>query len=186
MDDILGQNGQICRENNSFYSQIELTLKSQNWHGMTYKTKSIYDSENYLEIMNRIDHLKVTNQRLWGTMTVSQMLAHCNQPIEMALRQEKVKRAWLGYFLGKWAKKGIYNYKPYKAGLPTAKEYIIEKEVDFENCKAQLKANLETFIHAGENGAPIHPHAFYGHLTPHDWGLLQYKHLNHHLLQFGG
>ena len=30
-----------------------------------------------------------------------------------------------------------------------------------------------------------HPHSFFGRLVPEEWAVLMYKHLDHHLRQFG-
>jgi len=38
---------------------------------------------------------------------------------------------------------------------------------------------------AGPAGCTKHPHSFFGKLTPEEWAILSYKHLDHHLRQFG-
>jgi Protein of unknown function (DUF1569) len=37
----------------------------------------------------------------------------------------------------------------------------------------------------GLAGITQHPHPFFGELTPEEWDILQSKHLDHHLRQFG-
>jgi hypothetical protein len=44
---------------------------------------------------------------------------------------------------------------------------------------------IDRFAAAGPQGCTTHPHAFFGSLTPDEWAILMYKHLDHHLRQFG-
>jgi LPS sulfotransferase NodH len=48
-----------------------------------------------------------------------------------------------------------------------------------------LGALIERFAAAGLAGCTMHPHSFFGRLTPQEWAVLMYKHLDHHLRQFG-
>jgi hypothetical protein len=57
------------------------------------------------EIISRINRLTPEHKGLWGTMDVSQMLAHCQRPIELALKSPKPPRKFIGYILGPLAKK---------------------------------------------------------------------------------
>jgi hypothetical protein len=44
---------------------------------------------------------------------------------------------------------------------------------------------IDRFAAAGPAGCTAHPHAFFGSLAPDQWAILMYKHLDHHLRQFG-
>ncbi len=44
---------------------------------------------------------------------------------------------------------------------------------------------IDRFATAGREGCTSHPHSFFGRLTPDEWAILMYKHLDHHLRQFG-
>ena len=44
---------------------------------------------------------------------------------------------------------------------------------------------IDRFAAAGPKGCTTHPHSFFGPLTPDEWAILMYKHLDHHLRQFG-
>jgi len=35
------------------------------------------------------------------------------------------------------------------------------------------------------SGCVAHPHSFFGRMTPDEWAVLMYKHVDHHLRQFG-
>jgi LPS sulfotransferase NodH len=44
---------------------------------------------------------------------------------------------------------------------------------------------IDRFVAAGPKGCTTHPHSFFGRLTAEEWAILMYKHLDHHLRQFG-
>ncbi|HLP18484.1 MAG TPA: DUF1569 domain-containing protein, partial [Bacteroidota bacterium] len=44
---------------------------------------------------------------------------------------------------------------------------------------------LKAFVEGGASKIEPHTHAFFGELTPGEWGIITYKHLDHHLRQFG-
>ena len=56
---------------------------------------------------------------------------------------------------------------------------------DFETERNRLSGLIDRFAAAGPAGCTSHPHAFFGPLTPDEWAVLMYKHLDHHLRQFG-
>lgn len=147
--------------------------------------KTLFDSTAYDEIISRIDTLTPESHRRWGRMNVAQMLAHCVQPLMMATGTRKLKRQLLGRLIGWLAKKNYLSDKPFDQNLPTAAGFKIPDEREFEKEKAELKKLVKQFYDGGETAATRHPHSFFGHLTPKQWGETQYKHLDHHLRQFG-
>ena len=68
---------------------------------------------------------------------------------------------------------------------PTVREFVISETSDFETECGQLNALIDRFAAAGPSGCATHPHPFFGKLTPDEWAQLMYKHLDHHLRQFG-
>jgi hypothetical protein len=56
---------------------------------------------------------------------------------------------------------------------------------DFATEKARLLAALRRLREAGPDAAARHAHGFLGRMTGEEWGLVQWKHLDHHLRQFG-
>jgi hypothetical protein len=48
-----------------------------------------------------------------------------------------------------------------------------------------LRGLIDRFVASGPAGCTNHPHSFFGRLTPEEWAILMYKHLDHHLRQFG-
>jgi hypothetical protein len=118
-------------------------------------------------------------------MNAGQMLAHCSVGLESALGDRKQKRAVIGYLFGKFAKKSAFGEKPFSKGLPTDKSFIITEDKNTEFEKENLIILINRFTNSGHSGITKHPHPFFGKMTPEEWGILQYKHLDHHLRQFG-
>ena len=57
--------------------------------------------------------------------------------------------------------------------------------VDFEQAKSELIEKVLKFSTLGPKVIANHKHPFFGEMTNEEWDLLQWKHLNHHLNQFG-
>ena len=76
--------------------------------------KNLLNASDRQAIVSRIARLTHTTKGLWGTMSVAQMLTHCQRPIELALTRPKPGRKLLGYILGPMASKNVFGPKPYK------------------------------------------------------------------------
>lgn len=147
--------------------------------------KNLFDKETYTEIINRINSLTPATQRQWGKMNAAQMLAHCKEAFKVPLSDKKMPRMLIGLLIG-WAfKKKLYNEEPWKKNLPTAPNFIIKDERDFEKEKQELVDMISRFHNAGPGNVGKYPHPMFGSFTPEQWGQSMYKHLDHHLMQFG-
>lgn len=71
------------------------------------------------------------------------------------------------------------------AELPSDRTLIVDDERDFASERARLAASMERFATGGPEKCTRHPHCFFGPMTPLEWAILAYKHLDHHLRQFG-
>jgi hypothetical protein len=146
--------------------------------------KSLYDPDALEEAKLRIAALTPAHQRVWGKMNASQMLAHCSAAMQMAMGDLPCKRVWIGKLIGPLFK-GIYsNDKHWGKGTPTAPELVITAEHDLAQEQARLTVLITRFHEGGPTACTQHPHPFFGHLTPREWGIGMYKHLDHHLRQF--
>ncbi|MEO6720732.1 MAG: DUF1569 domain-containing protein [Ferruginibacter sp.] len=147
--------------------------------------KNLFDTAAYNEIKSRLNSLSPQSTRIWGKMDVAQMLAHCKAAFMVPLSDKKLPRAFLGRLVGWIIKAKLYDDVPWKKNLPTAPNFIIKDVRNFENEKQGLINLVDTFYKAGPDGISKHPHPFFGSFTPEQWGQSMYKHLDHHLQQFG-
>jgi hypothetical protein len=73
---------------------------------------------------------------------------------------------------------------PFPKGAPTAPELKPVDATSFEEARAALLGLLERIATGPREGAgPAHP--LFGPLTWREWGVVNYKHADHHLKQFG-
>jgi hypothetical protein len=147
--------------------------------------KNFFNSEATLEILNRIELLTPNHKPQWGKMNNAQMMAHCAQGLYMAMGNIKTKRTLAGKLLGSTIKKKLFGEAPLPKNSPTAKEIKVVNEREFEVEKLNLLNAVRTFSTGGEAVCTTEMHPFFGALTPTEWSLGQYKHVDHHLTQFG-
>jgi hypothetical protein len=147
--------------------------------------KNLFDSAANAEIISRLNHLTVQSHPSWGKMNVSQMLFHCTVPLKVAFGEVKLKRSVVGWLFGPLAKRRLVSEKPFDKNLPTDKNFIAKHQPDFTAEKQSLEVLVQKFLNAGVEGISNEPHPFFGKMTPEEWGILSYKHLDHHLRQFG-
>lgn len=147
--------------------------------------KSLFEQDGAQEVMARIDSLQPASTRQWGKMDVAQMMAHCSATLDMASGRLNPPRAFVGRVLGPIFKSLFTNDKPFSKNGPTGKELVVADARDFARERERLKANVREFHEGGEAKCTRRPHPFFGALTPQDWSRGMYKHLDHHLRQFG-
>ena len=88
--------------------------------------------------------------------------------------------------MGMFFKKSlIHTNKPFSKNAPTSPELKVVEEKDFTKEKANFIAGVNKLHKAGEKGIGSDRHPFFGKMTAEEWGILNYKHADHHLQQFG-
>lgn len=147
--------------------------------------KTLFDAAAYQEIVRRLDSLHAGSSRKWGTMTVAQMLEHTARAVEMASGKVPRKQRPIGKALS-WAfREGFVGPDPFPKNSPTGPDFIIKHEPELRAARDRLRALLAEFHAMGEAACDGNVHGFFGKMTGREWGITQYKHLDHHLRQFG-
>ena len=145
--------------------------------------KNLFDPSVKQEIIDRINKLTSQTQGQWGKMNVSQMLAHVQMPIRIALGTHQPKGSFLLRLIGPLFKSKLWDENPYKQSLPTDPTFIMTgTEKDFEKEKAVLIDLVNNFNETNIQGEK---HPVFGKLTKNNWSKATWKHLDHHLRQFG-
>ena len=152
----------------------------------SFGMKDLIEAATAKEIRERIGRLCPTSQRQWGKMTAPQAMAHCSVGMEWAVGDRVEPRMFLGRILGPIAKSQVLkDEKPMGRNAPTAKSLVVKDERDLGRECQRLSALVERFAAGGPQGCTKHPHTFFGRMTPEEWAALMYKHVDHHLRQFG-
>lgn len=148
--------------------------------------KNIFTKEVTNEVIGRINNLTANSQPNWGKMSVSQMLAHCCVTYEMIYTDKHPKpNAFVKMMLKLIVKKAVVSEKPYSKNGKTAPQFIIANEREFEIEKKRLIDFINKTQELGEayfEGKESHS---FGKLSANEWNNTFYKHLEHHLNQFG-
>ena len=148
--------------------------------------KNLFEPARAEEVKERLARLRPESARQWGKMSPTQALAHCSTAMEWAVGDRLAPRMFLGRILGGMIKpKVVGNDEPMRRNSPTVPTLVVADERDLAKERERLRALLDRFAAAGPAGCTKHPHSFFGRLTPEEWAILMYKHLDHHLRQFG-
>jgi hypothetical protein len=148
--------------------------------------KNLFEAARVEEVKERMAQLRPDSERLWGKMNPAQALAHCSRGIELAVGDRIPPRLLLGRIIGRMVKPmALGNDEPMRRNSPTVKDLVVQDERDLGTERERLCGLIDRFAAAGPEGCTTHPHSFFGRLTPEEWATLMYKHLDHHLRQFG-
>lgn len=149
-------------------------------------SNNCFSTQDCNTIIQRINALQPNTQRLWGKMSVAQMLKHCSIPYHQIFDPNFPKPPAMMRLLLKWFyKKSMVDTTPYKQNLPTAPSFIIQDEPDFEANKQALIDNILKVCAMGSEAFENRKQVTLGALSSTEWSNMLYKHLDHHLRQFG-
>ncbi len=145
---------------------------------------TILNDRDRTEIVNRVKSLSTSSTGKWGKMDVAAMLQHLRLSARMTLGDLPVASSNKGVFQIFPFKHLILYVVPFPKGAPTARQL---KPVDVESFETERAAVLELLDRIGtgpsEGAGPAHP--LFGPLSWREWGVVTYKHADHHLRQFG-
>ena len=148
--------------------------------------KNLFEPTRAEEVKARLAQLRPDSARQWGKMSPAQALAHCSTAMEWAVGDRLAPRMFLGRILGGMIKpKVVGNDEPMRRNSPTVPTLVVADERDLAKERERLRGLIDRFAAGGPAGCTKHPHSFFGRLTPEEWAILMYKHLDHHLRQFG-
>lgn len=147
--------------------------------------KNILAEENFIAIKNRIKKLNKDSTKQWGVMSLEQMLAHCTVQLQMALGEKPATiqgPSIMRSKLGRWI---LLSKLPWPRGSLTPKEMnMVKQEVLASEIEAK-KGELLDYLERAKREEQLRAHPFFGNLSRQEWSRLIYKHLDHHLRQFG-
>ena len=145
--------------------------------------KTIFDPIARAALFGRIDRLDAEATARWGSFTPPKMLAHLIEAVRMALGDLPVprRRSILGNRVVRYL---VIHVFPFPRGAPTAPQLLARAPEDWAADAAALKAVIDRA--AGQAaGGTWQPHPVFGDLSTADWGVMIFKHTDHHLTQFG-
>jgi len=159
-------------------------------------TRTLFSDDGNAEVVRRIQSLAPGAKREWGKMDVAQMLAHCQAPFRITTGEDTPPRRLLGMLFGRMALRTIIAKpvpdhdaeaadKPLRRNLPTDRSFAVRDRRDFAQEQQGLITLVRQFGARGPGGIGVARHPFFGRLSAAEWDTLMWKHLDHHLRQFG-
>lgn len=146
--------------------------------------KSVFEKSIRDSLITRAGHLTENSKAQWGKMNVCQMMKHCSLADEMFLGKKQYKRQFIGRLFGSIGlKQMLKDESPMPHNSPTLSDFKV-KTVDgtFSEEKAKWMALIDEY---GNFSNPGFVHWFFGRMTEEQIGQFVYKHIDHHLRQFG-
>lgn len=148
---------------------------------------SSIDNETLKDISARLNKLKPDTPALWGSMNVTQMLAHMNDAFRLAMGMKEARNT-SNFFTNKiMFPVAVYVLPSWPKGSATAPE-LIQGQLgtparDFYTELEFVKKMMDVFNEREEG--KLKPHPMFGQLSKKQWRDLLVKHFYHHLHQFG-
>ncbi len=145
---------------------------------------TLANGDDRAEILRRVGTLRVDSTAHWGQMDVGRMLRHVGACLEMALGERPVRPGSRTPFRFFPLKHLLLYVLPLPKNVPTAPELVVREAGDFEAGRRHVGELVGRFGGAPRSGRGAE-HPLFGVLTWSQWGVLQYRHTDHHLRQFG-
>lgn len=147
---------------------------------------NIFTKDVSEKIIQRINQLTATTQPGWGKMNAAQMLAHCNVAYELVYENKHSKpNFFMKLVLKFFVKKIVTSETPYKHNSQTAPAFKITDARNFEAEKNRLINYIEKTQQLSEAHFDNKESFSFGKMNVTEWNNMFYKHLDHHLMQFG-
>lgn len=148
--------------------------------------RNFFDQNASQQFKDRLARLTPNSERQWGKMNVAQMVSHLCKGTEQAMGEVLPRRIFLGRIIGRFVKShALGDDDPMVRNSPTVPGFVITDNPDFAAERQRLYRLIDRATAGGPATCTDHPHSFFGKLTQEQWGILMYKHLDHHLRQFG-
>ena len=146
---------------------------------------TLFQNHDRDALLARLAQLRPDSPRQWGTMTPAQALRHCALALETATGDRPMKQKFIGKIFAPLVRKSTLGEKPFSRNSPTDPSFRVAEDRDFAADRTRLTELMARFVERGPAEAGKAPHAFFGKLSGDEWGVLMYKHIDHHLQQFG-
>jgi hypothetical protein len=147
--------------------------------------KNLLNAQSAEHLVSRVNKLEAHSLQLWGEMNATEMLLHCNSCNNQILTVGRgmQKTSFKQYLLRILA---LYIAPAFKKGLKSEHTHITKGKIDaraFEEQKQEFIRLVTIFPTIKKELTLTHP--AFGNISTKQWGIAAYKHMDHHLRQFG-
>jgi hypothetical protein len=144
---------------------------------------TLFNAQDRTRILERLERLTPDARPHWGTFTPVLMVGHVASGIQQGLGEVDLgpARGALARWPLNWL---LIHVVPFPKHAPAVPEMLNRPSAGFSADLAALRAAVERFGVRGRGGQ-WPPSRVFGRISGTSWGVLQHKHLDHHLRQFG-
>lgn len=145
---------------------------------------SLWQEDRRHELLTRLERLTPEAHARWGKFNATRMLAHVNDGLRMALGEvtPPARRVPIRFFP---LKQLIIYVLPFPKGVPTAPMLLARCDTAVFRDEVQAFGQILDRLAAREGAASWPPHPAFGAMSTRAWGVLGYRHVDHHFTQFG-
>lgn len=151
--------------------------------------RTIRDEGALRSLVERLNRLGPDTPGRWGVLTAGEMLCHLGDAHESVLGERvstELTTSRRSRPLFKWL--ALYAPVPWPKGVKTRRGVDPRTEgtrpADFERDRERAIASLERLALADPTTLPAQ-HFLFGPMSARDWQRWAYRHVTHHLRQFG-
>ncbi len=145
--------------------------------------RTLWNENDRRDLLARVDQLRPDLKPAWGKMNATQMMTHLTEWMRLATGELTAapRRMPMRFPV---VKQLIIYLMPWPKGVPTAPELLSRESSGRDAERSDFTGRLRAFEKLKtKTDWPLHP--AFGRLSLAEWGVLGYKHTNHHLRQFG-
>lgn len=149
--------------------------------------RTVFRPDLHAELVARLGTLRLDAPRRWGRMTAHQAVCHLSDSFKGILQDRPITGRRVG------VRRRIQRIVAFTLPVPWPKGFATSREVDAEKDGtrpasfaadvAELESLLRRFV--ASDGRGLEPHYAWGAMSRGEWGRYAYRHVDHHLRQFG-
>lgn len=144
--------------------------------------KSMFCENDVFQLKERLERLTPERKPRWGSMSAGQMLCHLTDAVTCALSApDPATEVVQGPPMV--IRHAVRLWMPWPRGLPTLPEMTRTDPAVFKKDMDRLFRKMECLMKTRRDDWPVHP--FFGPLDGLAWARLTWRHIHHHLRQFG-
>lgn len=147
--------------------------------------KNLFNASAVENIKKRVALLQADQPALWGKMNATEMLLHCNSCNREILEKERGdKKTTFKQLMLRWL--ALYIAPRFMKGIQSEPHHITTGKIEASQFAAQKEVFLSLIhqLHATQKPLTL-THPAFGNISTNEWGIAAYKHMDHHLRQFG-
>lgn len=146
--------------------------------------RTLWNAADRDEIDARLQRLSPDHSAAWGRLDAPRMLAHVHDALRMAFGELPTASRASAVLRNPIVRHAFIHWLPFPKGAPAPGELLARAPDGWATELVACRAIVARWGNERADRAwPEHP--AFGTLSPRDWGVLAYKHTDHHLRQFG-